>query len=409
MKTFDFISLAALVSAPTALGLVSFSPVANGPNYSVGLPPGTTIASSSPGTIYLSLEAPSTYQWAGLGIGEQMAGATIFMMYPNGEGNVTISARNGGGGHVEPQFNSTLMAGVTLLAGSGVDGDVMRANVKCTTCTLNAAATLSKCPWIAAYQPSGSLTSTDESFTLPMHDVDTMFQFTFDLTKATISSDSNPFVSGSGSSSSGGLSNGSSPVGSGGNGGSSFGGIPSDIELIPTFQKAHGILMGTSILLLFPIGAVFMRVVGSPLLHGIVQVLSLCVLIAGFGLGLRMAHILDILYKSIGRTHTIFGTVIVILFLLQPFIGLAHHCLYKKTGGRTPVSHIHIWLGRSILICGAVNGGLGLQLAANSRGGEIAWGVVAGVMALIYAAIVLVKRKSGKSLLGGRTKPEMTS
>jgi len=268
---------------------------------------------------------------------------------------------------------------------------------------------LSKCPWIAAYQPSGSLTSTDESFTLPMHDVDTMFQFTFDLTKATISSDSNPFVSGSGSSSSGGLSNGSSPVGSGGNGGSSFGGIPSDIELIPTFQKAHGILMGTSILLLFPIGAVFMRVVGSPLLHGIVQVLSLCVLIAGFGLGLRMAHILDILYKSIGRTHTIFGTVIVILFLLQPFIGLAHHCLYKKTGGRTPVSHIHIWLGRSILICGAVNGGLGLQLAANSRGGEIAWGVVAGVMALIYAAIVLVKRKSGKSLLGGRTKPEMTS
>jgi hypothetical protein len=52
--------------------------------------------------------------------------------------------------------------------------------------------------------------------------------------------------------------------------------------------------MGTSILLLFPIGAVFMRVVGSPLLHGIVQVLALCVLIAGFGLGLRMAHILDI-------------------------------------------------------------------------------------------------------------------
>lgn len=127
-----------------------------------------------------------------------------------------------------------------------------------------------------------------------MHNVDTMFQFTFDLTKATLSTDSNPFVSGSGSSSSGGLSNGSSPVGSGGNGGSSFGGIPSDIEQIPTFMKAHGILMGTSVLLLFPIGAMFMRVVGSPLLHGIVQVLSLCVLIAGFGLGLRMAHILDI-------------------------------------------------------------------------------------------------------------------
>jgi hypothetical protein len=83
--------------------------------------------------------------------------------------------------------------------------------------------------------------------------------------------------------------------------------------------------------------------------------------------------------------------------------------LYKKTGGRTPVSHIHIWLGRSTLICGAVNGGLGLQLAANSKHGEIAWGVVAGVVALLYAAIVLVKRKDGKFLLGGSTKREPTS
>lgn len=60
-----------------------------------------------------------------------MAGATIFMMYPNGEGNVTISAREGGQGHVEPQFNSTLMTGVTLLEGSGVTGGVMQAYVKC--------------------------------------------------------------------------------------------------------------------------------------------------------------------------------------------------------------------------------------------------------------------------------------
>ena len=117
--------------APTALALASFSPVSNGPTYSVGLPPDATISSSSPGTIYFSLQAPSTYQWAGLGIGSQMAGATIFMMYPDGKGNVTISAREGGKGHVEPQFNSTLMAGVTLLGGSGITGGVMRANVKC--------------------------------------------------------------------------------------------------------------------------------------------------------------------------------------------------------------------------------------------------------------------------------------
>jgi hypothetical protein len=162
-----------------------------------------------------------------------------------------------------------------------------------TTCSLDSSPTSTQSPWIAAFQPSGSLTSTDESFVLPMHNIDTMFQFTFDLTAASLSSDSNPFTSSGSPSSSGGPSSTGTPSGSGSSTGSSFGGF-GELALIPTYQKAHGILMGTSILLLFPMGAAFMRVVGSPLLHGIVQVLALCVLLAGFGLGLRMAHILNI-------------------------------------------------------------------------------------------------------------------
>ena len=75
-----------------------------------------------------------------------------------------------------------------------------------TTCSLDSSPTSTQSPWIAAFQPSGSLTSTDESFVLPMHNVDTMFQFTFDLTAASLSSDSNPFTSSGSPSSSGGPS-----------------------------------------------------------------------------------------------------------------------------------------------------------------------------------------------------------
>jgi hypothetical protein len=60
-----------------------------------------------------------------------MAGATIFVMYANGEGNVTISARDGDQGHVEPVPDSTLQSGVTLLAGSGIVDGQMIANVYC--------------------------------------------------------------------------------------------------------------------------------------------------------------------------------------------------------------------------------------------------------------------------------------
>jgi hypothetical protein len=47
------------------------------------------------------------------------------------------------------------------------------------------------------------------------------------------------------------------------------------------------------------------------------------------------------------------------------------------------------------MLCGIINGGLGLQLAANTKKGEIAYGVVAGVMAVGYALLVGVKRKGG--------------
>ena len=60
-----------------------------------------------------------------------MAGARVFIMYQDGNGNVTISGRDGGQGHDEPQVDAVLMAGLTLLEGSGVVGGNMVANVLC--------------------------------------------------------------------------------------------------------------------------------------------------------------------------------------------------------------------------------------------------------------------------------------
>ena len=117
--------------APTISALATFSPIDNGPKYSVGLPSGSSISDSNTGPLYFSLSAPSSYRWVGLGIGEQMAGASIFVMYADGNGNVTISARDGNEGHVQPLFDGSLMAGVELLAGSGISNGVMRANVRC--------------------------------------------------------------------------------------------------------------------------------------------------------------------------------------------------------------------------------------------------------------------------------------
>ncbi|TVY85598.1 hypothetical protein LAWI1_G008765, partial [Lachnellula willkommii] len=160
----------------------------------VGIPPNSPISTSSPGGIYFSLSAPTSYQWIGLGIGKQMAGATIFVMYADGNGNVTISGRDGGQGHVEPELDSALMAGVTLLEGSGVNGSVMTANVHCTTCTLSSTSTSASSPWIAAWRSGTALNTNAAGTEIDQHGSDDYRQFTLDLSKASLSTDSNPFV-----------------------------------------------------------------------------------------------------------------------------------------------------------------------------------------------------------------------
>lgn len=89
--------------------------------------------------------------------------------------------------------------------------------------------------------------------------------------------------------------------------------------------------------------------------------------------------------------HSIFGTVIVGLFLLQPIFGLLHHLQYRKTQSRNPVSHVHIWYGRLLIILGIINGGLGLKLADNSKGGKIGYAVAAGVVGLLYILLVVLR------------------
>jgi len=69
------------------------------------------------------------------------------------------------------------------------------------------------------------------------------------------------------------------------------------------------------------------------------------------------------------------------------------------------------------MVLAIINGGLGLKLAANTTGGEIAYGVLAGVMLLAYVVLVVLKRKgtagSGKGVgfkgLGGRKEAGLPS
>jgi hypothetical protein len=55
------------------------------------------------------------------------------------------------------------------------------------------------------------------------------------------------------------------------------------------YRNAHGLIMAMVVLLLFPIGALAMRVFGRWWLHAIFQAMAILLLIAGFGVGIFLA------------------------------------------------------------------------------------------------------------------------
>ncbi|KAH6633727.1 hypothetical protein C7974DRAFT_375771 [Boeremia exigua] len=179
----------------------------------------------------------------------------------------------------------------------------------------------------------------------------------------------------------------------------SGGGGPSERR---TMLIAHGVLASLAFVILFPAGAIAIRLASFPgvvWVHAIFQVFAYLVYIAAFGLGVYLALEMEM----IDHHHPIIGVVVLICIFLQPFFGYLHHVLFKKYQSRTFWSYVHIWLGRAAVTLGIINGGLGLQWAdsmnMSSRGGIIAYAVIAAFVWLVWvAAMVIGERRRTRNM-----------
>ncbi|XXG98798.1 hypothetical protein Hte_005128 [Hypoxylon texense] len=330
--------------------------------YQVAIP--SVSAEANSGNIYLQLRAPASYSWVGFGTGERMADSNIFIMYQDGTGNVTISPRTGTG-HIMPRYNAITQ--VELQDGSGVVDDVMIANVRCGNCGTWPGGSTSLASeavdYLAAWKTGDAVDNDNPDAMIRYHDAHD--QWRFDLTQGTVADDTNPFV---------GVSQFDNN-----NRGVSRGSFADPRTLI----RGHGIIMAVVMVLLYPIGSSLMPLFGKWLLHASWQFLAFLLMWAGFGLGFVASQRIRLDFNS---THTMLGTVVVCLMVLQPVLGWLHHRNFVKHQSRGLASYAHIWYGRALLIMGVVNGGLGLQLASAPRRFVIVYAVLAGVMFLVYAA-----------------------
>ncbi|KAI6716341.1 hypothetical protein B2J93_6475 [Marssonina coronariae] len=361
----------ALVSSTVAQN-VTYCP-SNGLCYAVNVP--ETTASSGNRELFFQIRGPSRMSWIGLGQGSSMSGSNIFMVYANAAGdNVTLSQRLGVGER-EPTTSGN-NSQLTLLSGSGIANGVMTANVRCSDCgswsggSMNLTSSASN--WIWAYKRGAAISSDDMNVNLGMHSSDG--SATFNLQQAAGGNSANPFS----------VSAATAPTSNSSESISSSSGTLSNSNAI---LMAHAILGPIAFVIFYPLGAVGIRLFsfrGLIFLHAGWMVFTYTLVLGSMGLGVWTA----VKSQQLSASHSIIGLVVVGSVLLQPLTGLAHHLLYKGSGRPNAATYLHVWWGRAIITLGIINGGLGLQLAGNTRHGEIAYGVVAGAMWLLWMGVI---------------------
>lgn len=341
--------------------------------YTIRVPHGTS--NSSLGPIYFQMNSTSSVEWFALGQGVAMHGSSMFVVYTSSD-IVTLSPR-AGKGHYEPLYDRHTQA--SLINGSGVHDGVITANVRCDSCSLpgggmvNLTDTFS--PWIWAVKYGAPLNTKSVTARIAEHDV--YGTFFVNLTKATGPDSENPFVN---------LDKSSIT--------SAFPEV-FDHEGFDRKRTAHAVLMIVAFGLLFPLSALILRILRSSQvvkIHASLQLFTLAVTIAGFGLGVAMAKDVHLLKHH----HAIIGMVVVgCLVLFQPGMGLLQHRYFRRTGDKGRFAYLHRWLGRVMMILGVVNVGFGFELTGIGssdvpKAAVIGYGTVAGVIGIGYVAFVIL-------------------
>ena len=100
--------------------------------------------------------------------------------------------------------------------------------------------------------------------------------------------------------------------------------------------------------------------------------------------------------KQLLSYHPAFGLALVVLLISQPSLEVLNYRFYAKYPKVTKLAHVHMWLGRALLVLGALQGGLGLYWVAQfakatvDLATRIAYGGTAVAAFLFYICIGII-------------------
>jgi Eukaryotic cytochrome b561 len=246
--------------------------------------------------------------------------------------------------------------------------------------------------WIWAIKSGSAINSASTSASFNIHN--SKGGFKLDLTSGTGGSSSNPFAlaASNPSSATPSASSGASAPTASSTPSSGSSSVSSNTSQVRT---AHATIMSLVFVVMFPAAAltIYLPYAGKVRhIHGPLQVLALILSIIGLALGVvlgQRVHKLDGYHQVIGYL------VVGVLILFQPALGIMQHLHFTKTDGRSPMGMVHRWLGRTTMILGIINGGLGFMQSGPvgslnvPSSSVVAYSIVASVVFVAYLAVLL--------------------
>lgn len=312
--------------------------------------------------MYFHLSGPSAYSWLAVGIGEEMDNALMLIVHKgdSDRDSLTLSPRVAFDGTSEPTYYPAIRC-EQLAAQSGQRSDDQGADgsVSINAVCHNASAwdggsldlRSSSQSFMFAFGPKHDLRS--DSLLAPLLRHEQYGNFEMDMTKAT------------------------STAGSGGS-------VPAPDAPDGTYVQAnafhaddvasdgdktsiiHGVVMCVAYILLYPLGALLLRLVKRvPVrVHWICQSVASVLVVVGFGLGIAASQEYN-RSRDYDDPHQIIGIVLLVALVVQLALGAVHHVIFKwkSKSKKTVLSRFHLVIGPLIILLAMVNGGLGLNLA----------------------------------------------
>ncbi|KAI3331422.1 CBD9-like protein [Xylariaceae sp. AK1471] len=336
--------------------------------------------------ITLGFEGTATTGWMALGIGEQMAGALMFLMIADQQKNAVVSVRTTEG-HFQPQLAPDRTPVAEILSINSQTDTWQEYAFVCYACdkwaTFNPSEKSHPFIWARGLNQKFKTAALDAR--IGQHDHYSLFWV--DMTQGALASGEPtippPLDRNKGSF---GASDYGSPSGS------------SNAKVDPGFTaaRAHGLLLALAFMVLFPAGAVVLNT-GYRMAfkaHVALQLVATLSVLVGV-IFIAWPVVKNDGFKTLLDGHPLFGTILVVLVITQIWLGWWHHRNFVKLQRNTAPTFAHRWNGRLLLILGAVNTAFGIVFAKERAAAKLIWGTLAAIEAIVFLIVMpeLVRRK----------------